>query len=307
MGPLTVGHIDSNIYKKHEESARRALALKRKELKWKLMSASQIQNQAKLEEVRIETDYNKQRMMKISNLAHRLRAKYIKACKAARNAELTYKQSEEKFLDREKSVAEEKMQLTKLAVDCRKLGMQLYGPEYKLSTSPSKWRKVCLTRLSSLYDLRNSLLKNLASYRLTSRFHETCAAMTDLRYAHNICPHIDICTADLNGTCNDKNCPDQHDSSYLMTDVERLADILSYRPSLIGFKVEPDLNKEENENNCRLKLKQYAARLLAKNSDKSIEVIAQNLVKYVRTNKSDLDLLVATRKIPKLKNTRNDS
>lgn len=298
MSPLAFDHIGNNIYRKHEESAQKALTLKRKELKWKLMQASHLQKEAQLEELRIEADYNKQRLMKISNLASKLRAKYIKACKAARNAQISQKQVESRFMDQEKLVANEKMQISKLAVECRKLGLQLYGSDYKLTNSPSKWRKLCLTRLSSLYDLRNSLLKNLASYRLTSVFQETGASITDLRYTHNISPLDDICITDLNGNCPDKDCKDQHESSYLMSDVERLADILSYRPSLIGFKLEPDLNKEENENNCCLKLKQYSARLLAKNSDKSIEVIAQNLVKYVRSNKSDLDLLVATRKIP---------
>lgn len=310
MTPVEVSQIGSNIFKKHEESAKRAINLRQKELKWKLMQSSQIQNLAKLDEIKIEKDFSRQRMIKVSNLAIKLRAKYIKACKAARITELAHKQLEQRFSEHEKHVAEEKMQLTRLGVECRKLGKQLYGQEYKLLTSPNKRR--CSdnfmkpTRLSSLYDLRNSQLRNLASYRLTKCFQESNMCLTDLRYTHNIDPSSDICILDLEGksnnNCQDKNCPAQHESNYKMTPVEQLADILSYRPSLIGFKQDPELSKEENETNCRLQLKQYAVRLLAKNGDKNLELIIANLIKYVQNNKTDLELLVATRKLAKRSN-----
>lgn len=196
MTPVAISQIGSNIFKKHEESAKKAINLRQKELKWKLMQSSQIQNLAKLDEIKIEKDFSRQRMIKVSNLAIKLRAKYIKACKAARIAELAHKQLEESFSEHEKHVAEEKMQLTRLGVECRKLGKQLYGQEYKLLTSPNK-RKcgdanfMKPTRLSSLYDLRNSQLRNLASYRLTKCFQESNMCLTDLRYTHNIDPSSD--------------------------------------------------------------------------------------------------------------------
>lgn len=307
MTPLAVSEIGSNIYRKHEESAKKTISLRQKELKWKLMQASQIQNLAKLEEMRIETESSKQRMVKVSNLASKLRAKYIKACKLARDAQLGYKQTAASFSEQEKFVAQEKMQLTRLGVDCRRLGKQLYGQDYKLSLSPNKRasKRNIPTRLSSLYDLRNSQLRNLASYRLTRSFQESSMSLIDLRYNHNLRADCDICISDLQGTCQlERNggggsCPYQHETNYIMSHVEQLADILSYRPSLIGFKFNSNLSKAENENECRLRLKQYAVRLLAKNSDKSIEQIMMNLIKYVQSNKSELELLLSTRKIPK--------
>lgn len=163
-----------------------------------------------------------------------------------------------------------------------------------------KRKQAMPTRLSSLYDLRNSMLRNLASYRLTTGFSESGLRITDLTYTHNICPNDYICLPDLVGTCTDKNCRYQHKSNYFMTDIDKIADILSYKPSLTGFKVDPNLSDEENDYKCRIKLKQYAAKLLAKNSGKTVETIAQNLVKYVRSNKSNLELLTITRRLPKV-------
>lgn len=416
--------------REHEELTKKSLLLKRKELKWKLMRASQSKNKAQLEEIRVEANYNKRKMTKITTLAHKLRAQYVKVVRAAKVAESLCKKSEIQLTTQEKFVADEKMQLTKLEVDCRKIGNQLFGSEYKLainsdiaseedkqrlalrleaaravmrskliefekrasinspakkllamaksqaqsrladrlgtksmitnglpvkvpldipddngSKSPptnestrskanllkklspflrkkqsiqsgskdlnmeSRNQKISTTkkpkqpapsRLSFLYDTKDSVLYNLASYRLTTRFAETGRPITDANYTHNICPNDYICLPDLMGTCTDKNCLYQHKSNYFMSDIDKLADILSYKPSLTGFKSDPYLSTEENNNSCRLKLKQYAAKLLAKNSDKSVETIAQNLVKYVRANKSDHDLLELTRELPKV-------
>lgn len=418
-----------NSIREHEELAKKSLLLKRKELKWKLMQASQSKNRAQLEEIRVEANYNKKKMMKIMALAHKLRAQYVKVARAAKVAESLCKKSELELSTQEKFVADEKMQLTKLEVDCQKIGNQLYGSDYRLAInsevsneedkqrlalrleaakavmrskliefekrasinspakkllamaksqiqsrlseraglkntvphrspikaplriadidgtkSPSidesirskahlmkklspflrkkqsiqpelkdqnmesgthkistiKKPKPAPSRLSFLYDTKDSVLYNLASYRLTTRFAETGRPITDVNYTHNICPNDYICLPDLMGTCTDKNCLYQHKSNYFMSDIDKLTDILSYKPSLTGFKADTSLTIEENNNKCRLKLKQYAAKLLAKNSDKSVETIAQNLVKYVRANKSDHELLELTRELPKV-------
>lgn len=171
----------------------------------------------------------------------------------------------------------------------------------RYTISLTKKRKQPLpNRLSSLYNSADSVLMNLASYRLTSRFTLTGKSVTDSSFAHNICPHDFICLPDLIGTCPDKSCLYQHRSNYLMTDIEKLADILSYKPSLTGFKSDASLSQEENAKNCRIKLKQYAAKLIAKNSDKTVETISQNLLRYVRGDKPDHELLVMRRKLPKV-------
>lgn len=174
----------------------------------------------------------------------------------------------------------------------------------RLIHRPLIYSRICdqqtTTRLSSLYDARDSLLESITSYRLTRAFSARGKLVTSIKYAHNICPNQYICLPDVIGTCTDKSCLYQHKSNYYMGDIDKLADILSYKPSLTGFKSDPDLSPAENMRLCRLKLREYAARLLAKNhSNKPVETIAQNLLKYIRTDKSDLELLTLTRKLPK--------
>lgn len=297
--------------------AKKALLLKRKELKWKLMEASQLQNKAKLDEIRMEVNFNKEKMIRIYTLAHKLRAKYLKVAKAAKLSESFCKKLEARLSCQEKFVAEEKMQLTKLAVDCREMGNQLYGPDYKLTLNTwadrskekqlyndaiSKLhtrKQVLCSRLSSLYDLNNSLLRGIASYRLTKNFNESGKQITDLTFAHNIRPHDYVCSLDLDGLCHNKDCPDQHSSNYIITDLDKIAEILSYKPSLTGFKPDAGLDTEANDGKCRLRVKEYAARLLSKNSHKSVEMIANDIVKYVRGTKSDTEILTMTRVLPK--------
>lgn len=482
------GVCDSRLKsREHEELAKEALLLKRKELRWKLMQASHIRNQAKLEEIKVEAVYNKKKMIKITALANKLRARYIKVAKAAKNTEALCKKIEQQLLLQEKFVADGRMQLTKVAVECRKMGTQLYGPTYKLdlnsltnhkqlitsseqtqnsssyaqnlamlklqaaklalkrsqlielrkktslnspaqkllaplkakedhltegvsmhkedlesaqassskitsielrnvltprsttsnvvetsetiednedevepivtlddtipyrstkssntshiqklapflrrslvqthskahvdnskiSISPKKRKQQMQQQqpknqpvslpvngyLSPIYNWKESSLRNIAAYRLTSKFLETGLPLTDLNYAHNICPMDYICLPDLIGVCTDKDCLYQHKSNYIMSDIDKLADLLSYKPTLIGFKPDPSLSQGENDNACRLKLKQYAAKVLARNPSKSVETLARDLVKHIQSNKPDHKLLTGTRKLPKV-------
>jgi len=197
--------------------------------------------------------------------------------------------------------------MDKLAPFLRQRDLRSYhqpkNSRLRFKAAPEIRKRPPSNRLSSLYNLKNSLLRNLASYRLTSKFLESGLLVTDLNYTHNICPDHYICLPDLIGTCTDKNCLYQHKSNYIMTDIDKLADILSYKPSLTGFKPDSNLSQEENNYRCRIRLKQYSAKLIAKNSDKLVETIAQNLVKYVRANKSDDELLTLIRQLPKVRLT----
>lgn len=118
-----------------EESVKQELALKRKELKWKLMRASQAQNFTRLKEIRAEAEYHKQKLTKVQNLASRLREKYLKVVKTAKMVESHCKTIGAELHRQEKFVAEEKIGLTKLAFDCLNIGNQLYGPSYQLPTN----------------------------------------------------------------------------------------------------------------------------------------------------------------------------
>ena len=356
---------DSAQAKIREESIKKAVILKRKELKWKLMQASQQQNKAKLQEIGIEVKYHRQKLSKAQDLVAKLRSKYLKVVKAAKISELQLKKAEVQLSSREKFVADEKMQLTKLALDCNNLGNQLYGPSYQLpripttitetklmfkkpgeapaahyidskkdllnklspflrnartnaidqnnsdmsnhsksmtaeaASSSKKRKKIHVTKLSSIYDCKDSILKNLSSIRLTSKFLQRGFKLTDLNYSHNISPHEYICLPDLIGECTDKSCPYQHKSNYIMTDLEKLGDILSYKPSVANFKPDPELSDQENEKLCRIQLKHYAARLIARNSNRSAEALAQGLVKRICSSETDQTLITMTRQLPK--------
>lgn len=386
--------------KLHEESTKQALSLRKKELKWKLMQASQSSNRAKLEEARSATAYHRLKLTKAQNLAAKLRSKYVKVVKSAKLSELQLKKAEQQLALLEKHVAEDKMQLTRLAIDCTQTGTKLFGPNYKL---PESRNKVCsavpddvprprssnyfhkhpdidtnskptqnqqqarsskeelmdslapflrtaramatdklmaesatsepmkggdvinnqkpskcdsvpslaiklnrrkppkITRLSSMYDSNLSLLNNIASYRLTRKFADTGTKhLTDTTYSHNISPLEFVCLPDLLSECSDKSCPYQHKSNYLMTDLEKLTDILSYRPSMAGYKPDEDLSSEENQKMCRVILKRYAAQLISKNVNKSVEMIARDLVdNQLQVGEPDMNLILMTRQLPK--------
>lgn len=325
-----------------EDSTKKILLLKKKELRWKLLEANQRHSKSRLNEMRAEVKFSKDRMIKTNALAHSLREKYLKAAQAASMSETLHKKVEAQMLAHEKFAVEETMQVTRLALECQKLGTELYGSEYKLNPSQKpklvgsngdsvkcetkKWHvslddvSKCIngpiqsnikistidipahTRLSSLYDLKDSFLKKLSSYRLTSQFCQANSTILEFQYTHNICPHDYVCLPDLLGdSCTDKTCQYQHKSQYLMTDIEKLADLMSYEPSIFGFTFAPNLTEEENQAKCRVQLKSYAARLITKNSDKPMEIIAQNLTAFIRRDMKDQELLVMSRKLPKLR------
>uniref|UniRef100_A0A6G1SLC8 Zinc-finger domain-containing protein n=1 Tax=Aceria tosichella TaxID=561515 RepID=A0A6G1SLC8_9ACAR len=385
-----ISELTNSQAKIREESTKKALILKRKELRWKLMQASQAQNQAKLVEIKTSLNYHRQKLSKAQALAAKLREKYVKVVRSAKVSEEQYKTAQTQLALQEKHVADEKMQLTKLAMECINTGTSLYGSDYKLPDNPNqshktkysglktsnqinmrssdiqsrpsddsttqetkeeilkklspflrkaramasvnqddsvktkprinvviddnvvsnvirpklavkKRKRTAVSRLSSLIDLNDSVLKNLASYRLTRKFADLgTTQLTDLAYSHNIQPLEYVCFPDLLGECSDKSCPYQHKSNYFMTDLEKLTDLLSYRPEAAGWvRGDDDLNEEENYRVCRVKLKQYAAKLISKNADKPVEMIARAIISDIRNNHPDVDLLLMRRQLPK--------
>lgn len=388
----------SSQVKKLEESTKRTLALKKKELRWKLMQVSQAQNRAKLEEIKTAVEYHKKKLSKAEDLASKLREKYVKVVKSAKLSEIQYKKAQAELTQQERHVADEKMQLTKLAYECINTGKDIYGESYNLpknnqnggnsriiniperaiskdqqqkdqeqktsakggdkdcnlntktsdnrildqlspflrtarlnainylstktgqqqsskpklsakkSTSQLSNKKIInkkhmeirRTCLSSIYTTNDSIFKNMASYRLTHKFNESNLSPTDPIYSHNICPFEYVCLPDLLGDCQDKACRYQHKSNYQMTDMEKLTDLLSYKPQIAGFKPDPNLSSEANMRMCQLKLKEFAAKMISRNADKSIEYIAKNLVKKIRAfGGTDSDLILKRRELPK--------
>jgi hypothetical protein len=315
--PMEVDELTNSQAKIKEESTKKALLLKRKELKWKLMQASQTLNQAKLVEIKTALNYHRRKLSKAQALAVKLRDKYVKVVRSAKLTEVQLKTAETQLALQEKHVADERMQLTKLEIECIKAGTSLYGNNYKLPANQRQLNHIknkysglrtsnpvrFVSRLSSLYDLNDSILKNLASYRLTRRFAEIgTTQLTDLSYSHNIHPLEFVCLPDLMGECTDKSCPYQHKSNYYMTDLEKLTDLLSYRPAAAGWlRGDDDLDEVENHRMCRVKLKQYAAKLIAKNANKPAEMIARAIVATdIRNDVPDVELLLMRRQLPKM-------
>jgi len=376
----------NEFVKAQEETTKKALLLRRNELKWKLMQASQTQNKARLDEIKQEMNYYKEKLAKTQELAVRLRERYVRVVKSAKLSENQLKKVERQFQSHEKYVADEKMELTKIALDCVNIGRTLYGESYKLPANPSsngassksgqteqsvrgaqegynntankssgtlslisgsgnsdnqakvseqskmlenlapflrrvrtnanansslerngnspptsstesvrntastssnilnklvslsphkkgtklngsrstvqkaitaspkkvpidvdkdlrltltKRRQRCSNnsgRLSGIYDRKDSILKNIVSYRLISKFASTEQQqsnhpLTDLTYSHNNCPEEYVCLPDLISKCSDKNCAYKHKSSYMISDTEKLREILASRPA----------------------------------------------------------------------------
>lgn len=356
------------LAKAHEETTKKALLLRRNELKWKLMQASQSQNRAKLNEIKQEMIYHREKLSKTQDLAARLRDRYVKIIKSAKLSESQLKKAEIQFQSHEKFVAVEKMELTKIALNCLNIGRTLYGESYKLPNNPPsnggsasttfkprngsngnlvqsagstkalshkmkcrseaiaadcsntndqtedesnrgmsskiapfirrartqanissidlqnipnaststatipsttskeqpatfisdvnstlsaettgrapnedlratiiKKRERVNSRLSALYDFKESVLKNIVTYRLTTRFasaeQHKHHPLTDLTYSHNNSPNEYVCLPDLISKCSDKNCAYKHQSSYMISDTEKLREILASKPS----------------------------------------------------------------------------
>lgn len=147
------------------------------------------------------------------------------------------------------------------------------------------------------YDFKESPLQNLALFRLTPRYSRSGNLITDLRYCHNLYPKDYVCLADLLDLCADKNCRYQHKSKYIMSDLEKLADILSYKQSIS----QTEANSLDTKA-LALKLKEMAAELITKNAKIDVEVIAKNLVKLFWSDKQECEIISLTRMCSKLTN-----
>ncbi|KAG9510284.1 Receptor-type guanylate cyclase Gyc76C, partial [Fragariocoptes setiger] len=168
-----------------------------------------------------------------------------------------------------------------------------------ISGESSTPTEACDRYTSPIHRVTDSFLTCLPSIRLTTRF-EYSDYLTTAAYTHNIQPHDYICQEDLLAKCTKEKCPHQHKAKYLMTDVDKLVDLLSYRPSIAGFRHDESISSEDNFLNCRNKLRIYAQNLINRSPHKSIEGIARNLVRWIRSKFNECELIHATRQLPKL-------
>lgn len=127
----------NSLAKAQVEANKRAVILKRNELKWKLMQVSQARNKAKLEEIKNCLDQHREKLSKTKSLALRLKRRYIKAMRSIKLGESQLTEAEGEFQNQEKFVAHEMMELTKIQFECLNVGKSLYGDCYKLPVNPS--------------------------------------------------------------------------------------------------------------------------------------------------------------------------
>ncbi|KAI8791743.1 zinc finger C3H1 domain-containing protein isoform X2 [Biomphalaria glabrata] len=120
-------------------------------------------------------------------------------------------------------------------------------PLTSLVKSSSPHLKLCLedhkdkgrhewSRLSTPLTYTSSLLM-FKSYRLSSFFRtKENLGFQSVTYSNKINPDCVFCPYDLQGTCNDDSCQQQHPKDYILTEKELLEDIVSYCPELAGVK-----------------------------------------------------------------------
>lgn len=123
-----------------EQSTKISVLLLRNELKWKLMQASQAKNKTRLDEIKTELNYYRDKLAKTQDLAARLRERYVKVVNSAKTSETHFKRAELQFQNQERYVADEKMELTKIAMECMSIGRSLYGDKYELPANRSNNR-----------------------------------------------------------------------------------------------------------------------------------------------------------------------
>lgn len=119
----------------YEEEVKKKLALKKKELRWKLLQANEARCRAKLEDIRVEANYHRHKLSKAKELAAKLRAEYLELVKSTRLLETESQKADSLLELQEKYFTEERLQTTKSARDCLVLGKELYGDDYKLPTT----------------------------------------------------------------------------------------------------------------------------------------------------------------------------
>lgn len=94
-------------------------------------------------------------------------------------------------------------------------------------------------------------------------------------------PFAVVCYFDLHGVCKDPRCNMQHKTAYLLSDQEKLVDIVSYAPSLVGETFDTPIET------LRSKLSAFVERFIAAQPKDRVhqpmEQVARQLVKLVRT------------------------
>ncbi|XP_059178694.1 zinc finger C3H1 domain-containing protein-like [Physella acuta] len=114
---------------------------------------------------------------------------------------------------------------TSLSSPQQKLPSQLTIQEVKDKKVPKQSAKLAYT----------SALLMFRSYRLSSFFRtKENLGFQSTTYSHKINPHCVFCPYDLQGTCHDDSCQQQHPKDYKLSDTELLEDIVSYCPKLAG-------------------------------------------------------------------------
>lgn len=140
----------------------------------------------------------------------------------------------------------------------------------------------------------------LSSFRLNKYFESISgdSATSDL-YCNRIEPSKVFCTSELvNGKCDSKECSMQHSSSYILSEIDKLVDIISFSPSIAAVR-EEEVNANPGTKEyyaVRSKMENFAKRF---KQDQEFNCVAGQLITLVRDQTKDKSPLEITRcKIP---------
>jgi hypothetical protein len=141
---------------------------------------------------------------------------------------------------------------------------------------------------------KNTVCESLPSLRLSEHFDCFSEGLnlppTSDFFSNRIDPFKTWCYFDLHGSCRDSNCTNQHKSDFLLSNEEKLLDILSFNPTLASVTHE-DIAK--NPIQSREKLLNFIHNYQKSQPNASFEEVARQLLKLVRHSLKDTNFLTA--------------
>lgn len=162
---------------------------------------------------------------------------------------------------------------------------------------------VSTKQVSSYLPLRDecndSPLLSLSSFRLNKYFESISG---DLPTSDVYCNRLDsskaLCWRELNdGHCSTVDCSMQHAKSYMMSELDKLVDIISFEATIAGVTSEEMASKPGSKeyNSAYRKMVNFAIRFRHRQPDEPFNSIAGQLIKLVRDKIKDKNILEVVR------------
>ncbi|GFS17742.1 zinc finger C3H1 domain-containing protein [Elysia marginata] len=116
------------------------------------------------------------------------------------------------------------------------------------------------------------------AYRFSSNFRmKEKLSLQSKTYSHKLNPNCVLCPYDLQGTCNDDTCSNQHPRDYELSEQELLEDIVSYSPEIASVRA--DATPQELQS----RIGAYVEKLVNRHKDRmSLDKLGLWLVSHVK-------------------------